>query len=144
MRRERIRAVPSWRKGPPRYDCIFVHTNPLAEGMRALDVARVQAFFSFVSRGITYPCALVHWFSRVGDEADEDTGMWVVEPDLDETGAPFAGIIHLDSVLRAAHLMGVCGEAFVPKTLTPDNSLDFFYSFYVNKFIDHHAFEIVF
>ena len=70
--------------------------------------------------------------------------MWVVEPDLDETGAPFAGIIHLESVLHAAHLMGVCGEAFVPKTLMPDNSLDFFYSFYVNKFIDHHAFEIVF
>jgi hypothetical protein len=55
---------------------------------------------------------------------DEDTGMWVVEPDLDET---VAGIIHLDSVLCAAHLMGVCGEAFIPKTLTPENSLDFFY-----------------
>ena len=73
--------------------------------MRALDVARVRSFFSFVSRGITYPCALVHWFSRVGDEADEDTGMWVVEPDVDETGSPFAGIIHTDSILRAAHLM---------------------------------------
>ena len=144
MRHECIRAMPSWRKGPPQYDCIFIHTNPLVEGMHALNVARVRAFFSFVSQGITYPCALVHWFSRVGDEADEDTGMWVVEPDLDETGAPFAGIIHLDSVLCAAHLMGVCREAFVPKTLTPDNSLDFFYSFYVNKFIDHHAFEIVF
>jgi hypothetical protein len=144
MRRERIRAVSSWRRGPPRYDCVFVHTDPLAEGMRALDVARVRAFFSFVSQGITYPCALVHWFSRVGDEADEDTGMWVVEPDMDETGSPIADIIHLDTILRAAHLMGVSGEAFVPKTLTPDNSLDLFYSFYVNKFIDHHAFEIAF
>jgi len=71
-------------------------------------------------------------------------GLWIVEQDLDERGFPLAAIIHLDTVLRAAHLMGVCGEAFIPKTLTSDNSLDAFYSFYVNKFIDHHAFEIVF
>jgi hypothetical protein len=70
--------MPSWRKGPPQYDCVFVHTDPLAEGMRTLDVARVWVIFSFAWQGITYPCALVHWFSRVGDEADEDTGMWVV------------------------------------------------------------------
>ena len=103
--------------------------------MEALNIAWVQAFFSFASRGITYPCALVHWFSRVGDEVDEDTGMWVVELDLDATGAPVAGIqvVHLDSVLWVAHLMGLCGEAFVPKTLTPYNSLDFFHSFYVNS-----------
>ena len=86
----------------------------------------------------------MHWFSWVGDEADEDTGMWVVEPNVDETGAPFAGIIHLDSILHAAHLIGVCGEAFVPKMVTPHNYLDLFYSFYVNKFVDHHSFEIAF
>ena len=39
---------------------------------------------------------------------------------------------------------GVHGEAFVPKMVTHDNSLDLFYSFYVNKFVDHHAFEIAF
>jgi hypothetical protein len=103
MRRERIRAIPSWRGGPPRYDCVFVHTDPPAEGMRALSLARVRAFFSFVSQGVTYPCALVHWFSRVGDEADED---WVVEPDMDETGSPIADIIHLHTISRTAHLMG--------------------------------------
>ena len=80
----------------------------------------------------------------IGDDADEDMGLWVVEQDFDETGAPLAGIIHLDSIFQAAHLMGVCGEAFVPKTLTADNSLDFFDLFYVNKYVDHHAFEIVF
>jgi hypothetical protein len=67
-----------------------------------------------------------------------------VEPDLDESGSPLAGIIHMDSILHVAHLMGVYGEAFVPKNLTSDNSLDFFYSFYVNKFVDHHAFKITF
>ena len=49
-----------------------------------------------------------------------------MEQDFDETGAPLADIIHLDSIFWAAHLIGVCGEAFVPKTLTVDNSLDFF------------------
>ena len=52
--------------------------------------------------------------------------------------------LHLESIFRAAHLMGVCGEGFVPKTLTADYSLDFFDSFYVNKYVDHHAFEIAF
>jgi hypothetical protein len=128
----------------PQYVCVFVHTDPLAEGMHALNVAWVQAFFSFVLQGITYPCALVHWFSWVGNEVDEDTGMWVVELDIDEAGFPLADIIHLDTILCVVHLMGVSGEEFVPKTLTPDNSLDLFYSFYVNKFVDHHAFEIAF
>jgi hypothetical protein len=65
-------------------------------------------------------------------------------PDVDKAGSPLADIIHLDTILCVAHLMGVSGEGFVPRTLTPDNSLDLFYSFYVNKFIDHHAFEIAF
>ena len=34
-------------------------------------------------------------------------GMWVVELDHDKTGAPFTGIIHLDSVLQAVQLMGM-------------------------------------
>jgi hypothetical protein len=53
-------------------------------------------------------------------------------------------IIHLDSVVGTAHLLGVCGEDFVPKDLSYNNSLDAFHSFYVNKFADHHAFKIAF
>jgi hypothetical protein len=67
--------------------------------MGGFDIACVQAFFSFVSWGITYPCALVNWFSQVGNEVDEDMSMWVVGPDLDETGSPLVAIIHLDTVL---------------------------------------------
>jgi len=113
MRRERIRAVPSWRRGASRYDCVFVNTDPLAEGMRGLDIARVQQFFSFKSRGVLYSCALVHWFSRVADEPNENTGMWVVEPDFKLNGSPSMDIIHLDSIVRATHLLGVCGEDYV-------------------------------
>jgi hypothetical protein len=136
MRRERIRAVKSWRKGPGRYDTIFVNTNPSMEGMRGLDVARVRLFFSFSYDSIAYPCALVSWFRRVGDLPDDHTGMWVVEPGHD------ASIIHLDTVVRAAHLLPIFGPERVSKTLSFTDTLDTFLRFFVNKFADHHTFEI--
>ncbi|KAF7967364.1 hypothetical protein HWV62_34649 [Athelia sp. TMB] len=136
MRRERIRAVPSWRKGPPRYDCVFISTDPDLDGMRGLDIARVQLFFSFKAGGKTYPCALVHWHSRVGDSPDSTTGMWIVEPDHHPDNSPVLAVIHLDTVVRAAHLIGTYGDSFIPKTITCDTSLDSFYSYYVNKFMD--------
>jgi hypothetical protein len=142
MRREWIRATPSWRKGPPRYDCVFVTTDEAAEGFRGLDVVRVALFFSFDFRGTTYPCALVRWMSCCGDEPDEDTGMWVVKPELDADGSPSSSIVHLDCILRAAHLIGVYGDEVIPIELSFDQSLDAFRAFYVNRFIDHHAFEI--
>jgi hypothetical protein len=144
MRRERIRAVPTWRKGPGRYDCVFTETDPSLKGMRGLDIARVHLLFSFKYDDKTYPCALVRWYSRVGDEPDEDTGMWIVEPDFNDDGSPSEAVIHLDCILRAALLIGVYGDRFVVRTLTLHDSLDSFDSFYVNKFADHHAFEIAF
>jgi hypothetical protein len=146
MRRERIRAVKSWRKGPGRYDTVFVNTNSSAAGMRGLDVARVRLFFSFTHEGVKYPCALVHWFARVGDSQNDNTGMWVVD-ELDasnEDGEPPATILHLDTIVRAAHLLPVFGHEHVPRTLSFTDTLDTFTSFYVNKYADHHAFEIAF
>lgn len=142
MRRERIRAMPSWGKGPARYDCVFVNTGPAAEGFQGLNVARVRLFFSIKFGEVIYPCALIHWMIRVGDEPDDDTGMWIVKPDLDANGLPHMSVIHLDCILRAAHLIGVCGKDFLPKGFSYYHSLDAFLAFYVNKFIDHHAFEI--
>ena len=140
MCRERIRAVKSWRNGPGRYDTIFVNTDSSADGMRGLDVARVQLFFSFSHDDITYPCALVRWFSRVGDSPDDHTGMWVVQPDDAENPS----IIHLGSIFRAAHLLPVFGRERVLRTLSFTDTLDRFTRFYVNKFVDYHAFETIF
>jgi hypothetical protein len=44
--RERIRSIPSWRKGPARHDCVFVERDPNKAGLRGLHVARVKLFFS--------------------------------------------------------------------------------------------------
>jgi len=145
MRCERIHAVNTWRKGPGRYDCVFVSTNPVAEGMRGFDIARVRLWFSFKHEGTYYPCALVHWYSRVGDSADKTTGMWVVKPDINpEDGTHFASVIHLNTIFRAAHLLPVYGDEFVATYLSFTQSLDAFNAYYVNKYIDHHAFEIAF
>jgi hypothetical protein len=142
MRREHIRATPSWRKGPARYDCAFVNSNPDILGMRGLNVVRILLFFSFKHRKIIYPCALVHWYKSVDNEPDEDTGMWVVEPEMDDDGKPLIQVIHLDCIIRAAHLIGIYGNHFIPRGLDFSQSLDFFLGFYVNKFVDYHAFQI--
>lgn len=109
--------------------------------MQGLDVARVQLFFSFSYDGVEYPCALVHWFSCVGNSPDDNTGMWVVEPDDDETPP---SIIHLDTIVRATHLLPIFGSEHVSKTLSFTDTLDTFPRFYVNKYADHHAFEVAF
>jgi hypothetical protein len=144
MHSEHIRATPNWRNEGPRYDTVFVNTNPNEDGMRGLDVARVQQVFSFKSRGRCYPCAVVQWYSHCGDEPDEDTGMWIVEPDIYEDGERVTDIIHLDTIVRSAHLIAVYGNNPIPKDIPLCYTLDLFHSYYVNKYIDHHAFEIAF
>ncbi|KAI9432304.1 hypothetical protein BJY52DRAFT_1132806 [Lactarius psammicola] len=142
MRAECIRSHPHWRKQTPRFDTAFVERDPTLSGVRGLDVVRLRALFSFVWRGNYYPCALVRWFTHIADDPDEVTGMWVVQPDSNADGSPAVGVIHLDSVLRAAHLLPVYGDSFMPTDLSTEHSLDAFGTYYINKYIDYHAFEI--
>ncbi|KAJ3007937.1 hypothetical protein NUW54_g3347 [Trametes sanguinea] len=144
MRREHIRATPSWRKGPPRYDCVFIGKDPTAPGFRSLHAARARLFFSMQDASQWVPCALVEWFSPVGDAPDEDTRLWVVEPDYDIDGQRGRDVVHLQTLLRAAHLISVFGVDPIPPQLRQHESLDSFRAFYVNKFADHHAHEIAF
>ncbi|KAH9020564.1 hypothetical protein EDB85DRAFT_2075668 [Lactarius pseudohatsudake] len=146
MRCERIRAVTSWRKGAGHYDTVFVNADSAVEGMRGLYVARVRLFFSFSFEGVHYPCALVNWFSCKDDSPDDSTGMWIVEPYTQggDGKNPSSDIIHLDTILWAAHLLPVFGSECVSRTLSCTDTLDTFSSFYVNKYVDHHAFEIAF
>ncbi|KAJ7254999.1 hypothetical protein B0H12DRAFT_1016654 [Mycena haematopus] len=144
MLHERIRAVRSWRGGAPRYDCVFVEGDPDLPGFRGLLAARVLLFMSFKHLGITYPCALVTWFSAIGDEPCRDVGMWMVEPDVDGRGRRMLDIIHVDTILRGAHLIGIYGDKFLPRHFKYSDSLDQFKAFYINKYADHHANEIAF
>ncbi|KAG2757557.1 hypothetical protein P692DRAFT_201835899 [Suillus brevipes Sb2] len=142
MRREHIRATPSWRTGEPRHDCIFINMGvDFDSPMNGLAVARVLCFFSFNYRTSYYPCAIVHWYSYVHEERDPDTGMYVVTPATTGDDVPDVSIIHINCIFRAAHLIPVYGPDFIPK-ISPHDSYDMFNSYYVNRYADHHAFEI--
>ena len=144
MRREHIRATSSWRKGQARYDTVLVNSNPEVEGVRGFEVARVFLFFSFRHENKEYPCALIQWYSHVGSEPEEDTGLWMVEPGTDDAGDPHLAVIHLDSIYRAVHLLPAHQDnTFVERTITMHSSLDMFQLFYINRFADHQSFEVL-
>lgn len=144
MRKELIRACPSWRKRGPRYDCVYVVTDLKAPGFDGLHVARVWLFFAFQYCGVRYECALVHWYREEDNEPDDLTGMWIVEKEYDHRGDPYTSVIHIDSILRAAHLIPVFGTRAVDIHHDFRKTLDTYDRFYVNKYIDCHANEIAF
>lgn len=146
MHRERIRATPRWMGEHGRFDCVYVEKDANAAGFLGLLVARVNLFFyfQFQEAASEYSCALVQWFSTYGDAPCEDTGMWRVTPDYDERGQRMSSVIHIDSILRSAHLIGVAGTDRLPEAFTYHDSLNAFRLFYVNKYADHHAHEIAY
>jgi hypothetical protein len=144
MFQERIRSTPVWRGVSARRDTVFVETDKGVPGMRGMTIGRVLLFFSFIFEDVPYPCALVHWYSLVATEPDEDTGLWVVRPEFEATGGHRSlAVIHLDCVARGAHLSGVCGSSFVPEGLDFHDSLDLFQAYFVNSYADHHAHEFL-
>jgi len=144
MRRERIRSTPSWRTTGPRRDCAFVVEKQNEHGFRGMSVVRIKLFFSFSYEGEEYPCALVEWFKKDGQSPNEQTGMWVVKPEEDRHGKRLTTVVHLDTILRGAHLIPVYGSRFIPPHFCHFWSLDAFKAFFVNKYTDHHANEIAF
>jgi len=86
MCHEHIHAVPSWQKGPPRYNTVFINTGS-EDSINGMEVGRVLCFFSFCHSSETFPCALIHWFKCINNEPDTDTGLWMVRPSFHEDGS---------------------------------------------------------
>jgi len=128
MYRQRIRATPLWRRGDIptlRYDTVLVSTGNDADGFCGTHAARVKLFFSFEHEGVEYPCALVEWFERISDVPEEETDMWLVQPELTSNSTRYsASVIHLDSVLRGVHLVPYFGDEFVPLELHYSRTLE--------------------
>ncbi|KAF8329950.1 hypothetical protein F5887DRAFT_1064242 [Amanita rubescens] len=141
-RHERIRAAPSWRNHGSRRDCLFVSKDMTARGMASMEVARAIIFMSFTRNKRQYPCVLVEWFTTRPEPCPR-TGMSIVDRDYNPDGSRSMEIIHLDTVIRGAHLIPVFGEGFVSMDLTYHNSLDTYDAFYINQYADHNAFEII-
>ena len=147
MYRERIRANPRW-KGKRRFDTVFVtvsdddsERNLFMHGML---VARVLLFFSFQDPKLCQdiPCALVNWFVPASEDPDPLTGMWVLKPEV-SGGKPTLEVIHIDSIVRGAHLLPEYGSGFLPEDFCYTDTLDAFKLYFVNRFIDYHAHELL-
>ncbi|KAI1790338.1 hypothetical protein LXA43DRAFT_1083303 [Ganoderma leucocontextum] len=84
-------------------------------------------------------CAIVEWFSATDSEPDEETGLWVVEPDLDANGARLLDVIDARTIFRSAHLIPVFGEHRVPPYMKFSDSLDSYHAYYVNRYLNLYA-----
>ena len=110
-------------------------------GMSGMVVVRVRLFFSVEYEEVHYPCALVEWFKRIG--RDRLTGMWTVHPDC-TCSSQDKSVLHLDSFLHGAHLIPIYNNLRLSLNFKHFYSLDVFKAYYVNKYVDHHAYEITF
>lgn len=67
--------------------------------------------------------------STRGDSVDPYNGMWVVTPEYerrrrhDDTQCRTFALIHLDTVVRACHLMPVYGKTMTPPGMTRYHTL---------------------
>lgn len=148
MCKEVIHANPSYgHSGLPRFDTVFVSIDDNKEVMGGLLVARVRLLFSFFNPYLEkdVPCALITWFIHADDnpKPDKDTGMWKLCPEHDDDGGHPVQVIHLDTILRGAHLLPCYGVGFIPVELKSSDSLDCWDAYFVNQFIDHHAHELL-
>jgi hypothetical protein len=144
--RERIRATPLRSRNistVPRHDCVLVATDTEAPGFLSMQVARVRLLLSVTHHNTVIPCALVNWFISDGKGPDPVTGMWIVKPQYTANNRHSFSLIHLNSVLRGIHLLPVHKKHPVVETHSFSRSLDNYRRFYVNKYIDYHAFETV-
>ena len=143
--RETIRSTPRWLTSgitAPHRDCVLIATGSAVAGVRGLEVARVHLLFSFVLKDQVFECALVHEFCKSFTDPDPDNGLWIFEPDLAEDRSRIMSVVHLDSIVRAVHLLPVFnGDAPIPREINFTHTLNVFQSFYLNKYIDYHAFE---
>jgi hypothetical protein len=109
--------------------------------MHGMEIGRVFLFFSFTHSDTHYPCALVQWYRR--SRQDDDTGMWVVTPEVERNRRPTLAVLHLDCIARAAHLLPVYGSELLPDDFHFSYSLDSFRAFFVNRYMDHHTHEFL-
>lgn len=143
IRVERIRATPSWRehgcsKGG-RYDTVFLHPGNAEE--TRYGIAQVKLLFSLSFEGQTHACALIQDFTYTSDAIDEETGMWVVKKKY-RGGRAATRVIALNQIVRACQLLPDFGRKMVSRYHSPSQTLDTFNQFFVNKFADHHIFEL--
>jgi hypothetical protein len=140
----------NWRGEGSRQDVVLVNTGDggnKALPMSGYAVAWVLHLFSFTYADEYFPVAFVWWYKLSDNTGRRDrlTGMWLVECEYrdQDARAPHLAVVHVGSFLHAAHLLPFFGQEEVSRELTSGDTLDTYARFYVNKFADHHSFEIL-
>ena len=112
--------------------------------MDGIEIAQVCLLFFFkYSNDKTYECALVDWYNHL-PEPDADNSMWMAKPNILTNGSPSTAVIHIDTILCCTHLIPVYDSSRpVPCAIKYSDSLDSFDIHYVNKYADHHMYEVV-
>ena len=89
-------------------------------------------------------CTLVYWFCHAMDTPSDVTSMYVVKPEYLPNGQPTIAVVHLDTLFRVAHLLPVYSKhQALSKHQHYEETLDLFSEFYVNRYINYHAFKVV-
>lgn len=140
MHSEIIRSTPRWYGKYERRDTVLVQVHDEDEVMGGMLIARVLAFVAFEHNEIPYSCAVVEWFAPISDEPDEVTGMWVVEPEVENGERPI-DLIDTDSIVRACHLVPKYGSSPVPDKFHFAFAHTAYRLFYFNKYSDYHTYE---
>ncbi|KAI9568902.1 hypothetical protein HD554DRAFT_2204879 [Boletus coccyginus] len=119
-------------------------TSSCTNSINGMDVARVLCPFSFLFLSNTFSCTLVHWYKCIGSWPDNSTGLWMVRPSFKDDGSCKLSVIHLNSIFYAVHLLPIFDNSTsIHPAVNLHNFLNAFKGYYVNKFADHHAFEIL-
>lgn len=143
MKREWIRCTPNWRRRGRREDCVLVDVDP-DEAPGGLQAAHVKLLFTLTyGKEKPFECALVHWYANHSAEPDKTTGMRALTASSFENGDIDLDVVHVDSIVRAAHLTPIYGPEPVPDDLSFTETLDVFAAFYLNCWIDHHMYNLI-
>ncbi|KAE9384731.1 hypothetical protein BT96DRAFT_1095978 [Gymnopus androsaceus JB14] len=105
--------------------------------------ARVLLFFTFKYYNEVVECAFVQWFAPTANGPDRETGMWMVVPEKLSNGTPSTAVVSLKAVVRGVHLIPDFGDTPIPEDFDYTVSLDVFPSFFVNRYSDHHMYELL-
>ena len=109
-----------------------------------MTVGQVMGFMGIPYDGMWHPCALIDWFEKVSEVPSDVTGMYEIQPKLDELGQQVTSIVHIDAIFRAVNLSPVFRSTVMPLEFHYSYTLDAFDSFYVNKYGDYHSHHCIF
>ena len=112
--------------------------------MQGMAVGRVMGLMAIPHDGARHSCTLIDWFEKLSDVPSDVTGMYEIQPELNEFGRQVSLIVHLDTIFRAVDLSPVFRGVVMPIDFHYSYSLDTLKTFYINKYGDYHSHHCIY